>query len=1004
MAKIKKLTQNEQDIYPVTHISAIIGRDGKTLRSELDNIDEDFLKAIDYNGMTAEIDENFNSRLNDVEGRLSDTNAKINIVKSDIDDLQGKLYDEFKDIEDYRLMNNTIQGYVLNPEIHGATIQNGNNLSDIKHTSGKIIDGMYEVKILSRNKNLIETDLRAGSIDDATGSFVPSEGDITVISNVEYTKINDITLYTLSSNINCSKLYFYDNEGVYLGNIPIAVPANEISFTPLPNSAYIRMSWNHDSIDTITDVQLEAGAKTEYIEPLALEYSIILKHPLAGINGVNEKLCVTPDGRNVHVRKFGRITRDDIVSYTVESFDLPNTVRVILNTNMTFKFNGEGMGSVLPFIKNGGDVPHCEISDSRLTIFIDKAILSSVDIDGISKYINDFKGYILAELETPIEEILPYHQTLRIRTFEGDTSIDFIDIPVLGSITGQIPCSLKSAVDVNTETVNGLIKKIESIDTMENGVRCNIEFSDKELLLPDVKSGYISNVAVKGKTLMNMANMASSVTITNSASYYTETVVCNMSEIKLNTHYTLFVYKTYLENHNYQNFKIFEVLGSSNTVSTNIGVNINGRTTSTFKYNDENYEELKIDLVFTDTKNMDYLTFRPCRRTTTPVDNEFANCTIKWVLIEGETGDTSPKYFEGFRSISDSVVKDLTIEVENKDTGSIDVESLVYVDEDNNWKLPELRGINGVHDLYYSDGNEGYKYLKRCESYKFSGEEDTITINVDLEGQTSCIKFNIPKTIVSNANFKVSSLLCDKFIVVNYTNANQDKEFITVNELGDIVLSIKRSKLSTADVTSLLSLLANWNTNNSPLELIYELAQPIEFTAMNINTPIDKGSNKISIIGSEIYPDVSFDLTQGLFDTLTILKEDLIAITNITNETRIIMENERIRISNENTRIIQESSRVNAEIDREQTHNDRMNDVSTGITSMQTTTSQAMADLEAGWDALVAGVVASEETIKVEVIDARDTHATLGARLRAIDKTIENIDQLIKPIFGDFEG
>lgn len=165
-----------------------------------------------------------------------------------------------------------------------------------------------------------------------------------------------------------------------------------------------------------------------------------------------------------------------------------------------------------------------------------------------------------------------------------------------------------------------------------------------------------TEVLLEGNSLVNLANMGSSFEIRNLNDWYKDFTVCKTSKLKLNTDYTLFIYKEVLENHhnNYDSFQI-GVSNILNATEAHPQVVNEHQNVYTFSFNSNKEKEvLKIKTRFTDFKNFKYLSVRPIRRNTAPVSNEYANANIKLLLLEGDYTGEDIEYFEGIQSVGQS--------------------------------------------------------------------------------------------------------------------------------------------------------------------------------------------------------------------------------------------------------------------------------------------------------------------------------------------------------------
>lgn len=173
------------------------------------------------------------------------------------------------------------------------------------------------------------------------------------------------------------------------------------------------------------------------------------------------------------------------------------------------------------------------------------------------------------------------------------------------------------------------------------------------------------DVICEGNTLVNLANIKNIYENTNLTSYYADGTICETSLLKLNTAYTLIIEKEFLDGHN-MNYKDFELgLGDSINVTDAHPTMNNG--SYSMGYNTDKYETKIVTVSFADFKGYKYLTIRPCRRSSAPVEGEVGKYKVKIVFLEGDwTNKEIPPYFEGMKSVGQDDENGHKIEILSK--------------------------------------------------------------------------------------------------------------------------------------------------------------------------------------------------------------------------------------------------------------------------------------------------------------------------------------------------
>ena len=153
---------------------------------------------------------------------------------------------------------NTMGGSITNLEVLGNTIQNEEDLADIKSVGELQEDGTYKMSISSCGKNLINN-------SKVEKGFYVQENNSNVISNngfttSNYIKIKPNTKYVLNKFISYKA--FYDrNKNI----IPLNPTYDVNTFTTPTNASYVRISVSNSN--DITTYQLEEGTVTTPYEP-----------------------------------------------------------------------------------------------------------------------------------------------------------------------------------------------------------------------------------------------------------------------------------------------------------------------------------------------------------------------------------------------------------------------------------------------------------------------------------------------------------------------------------------------------------------------------------------------------------------------------------------------------------------------------------------------------------------------------------------------------------------
>ena len=565
-------------------------------------------------------------------------------------------------------LKNTLDGYLKNVEVIGNTIQDTNNLADIRSVGDKI-EGqeLYKIPVVSCGKNLNNTTIKRGNIHTDTGIEV--SGGNTILCTSDFIQAKPLTKYVVSSNLNISGLLLtcYNKNKDYLGFCNIY----NGYFETKENTKYIKFRFKKYNNEEFTDldvsninVQFEEGTvateyepyqenKLEILSPVQLEKigdvedRIIEKN---GVWGVEKKIITS----RLTSKLQWYIAKNDIniqYFYTQSIFKLGVNNRKIICNNLTVN-TGVNQNDLNGF--NQILAHKSQNYSDRLYVTLDVP-----NVDELKKWLDDNHTFIKYYTDKIQFIPLPHDQQVKLRTFAGQTNIAFLtEIP--GQIKAQVPKSLGATVNTHTEQIKDLHNSLERVKKLEETTVSTVETESSFTTVNETSNGYFEDVKLEGKILVNLANISSKFVETTSR-YYIDHTLCETSKLDLNKPYTFIIYCNYLSNHN-TNYNYFE-FGAGNkmdyfssTISTNAKYNRIDMPTSGI------YTML---LEFTDFKGCEYLACRPCRRSLAPVEGEIANYDISILLLEGDHTNNPPSYFKGLLSVGQDV-EEVSVESVNK--------------------------------------------------------------------------------------------------------------------------------------------------------------------------------------------------------------------------------------------------------------------------------------------------------------------------------------------------
>ena len=199
-----------------------------------------------------------------VDARDGETSLKARLDR-DIE----KAKQVYINVEGSNISTDSSSGYLKDVEILGNTIQDENNLADIRSVGDKV-EGqeLYKIPVLSCGKNINSSLIKRGNINANTG--IEESGANTILCTENFIPAKPETIYAISSNISIGSILLmcYNENKEYLGYCNIS---NEGFKTKL-GTKYVKFRFAKSPSAEFTDlevstikVQLEEGTVvTEY--------------------------------------------------------------------------------------------------------------------------------------------------------------------------------------------------------------------------------------------------------------------------------------------------------------------------------------------------------------------------------------------------------------------------------------------------------------------------------------------------------------------------------------------------------------------------------------------------------------------------------------------------------------------------------------------------------------------------------------------------------------------
>lgn len=538
-------------------------------------------------------------------------------------------------------VDNSVEASIQNIEILGNTVQNPNNLSDIKSVGSQIADGHYKMSILSCGKNLLSSKWELGSI--SSGNNISSSNQIRTI---DYIKVKSNVDYVLSGVPNYT-IVFYDKNKKYISEIG---RQGGTKFTIVENCMYIRFrTYTSDNItDVNLKIQLEEGTVATPYEPhKETKNTILLPCQLEKVGDVADRLYYDEVEKAWCIEKNVKSKTLNTLPQGIAISSLTNTVRFNIVKEVVFEDilninpgNNRGLCNQLTINHMWDKDEEGFYVDSNICFRLNKSKFTTLDNDGYNGYLNKNPLAFKYATATPQKIILPLDVQIQLGSFANRTHIYSLDTEIEPTIKAKVSKSLGASVQsLNTKT-DILKDRIEAIEGLKESQDMQYSTDTGHLVCEETQSGVIKDLKIKGKTLVNLLPNCTLQAIGNGTSAVVQRRKINRT-LENGKQYTI----------------IFEVSSDTNASDVIIAFyDVRGNSVSPIYFS--NFNTLK------GTR------FSKCMTLNSPnIASELglyvrgaseagSKASISNILIlEGDHTQNPPSYFEGLQSVGEDVDK-----------------------------------------------------------------------------------------------------------------------------------------------------------------------------------------------------------------------------------------------------------------------------------------------------------------------------------------------------------
>lgn len=553
--KAEHLRKIEKGITDIISENDAIYKDEDTRKSNEINRQNTFLNKIsEVNNKMTEINNFKENMTNTVSNKINEIETKFNeltiskqqdaevimardgetSLKARLDRDIEKAKQVYVNVEGSNISTDSSDGYLKDVEILGNTIQDSENLADIRSV-GDTVEGqeLYEIPVLSRGKNLfdISETLSLGKLDPTTGdiSLLDRSKDLIktstgfsvnvtsmyggVVSDFISVKPNTTYVFSGINNTNVaeqSSLCYFDKDKNPIGN-GWGDSSWRKSFTTPNDVYYFKISWwlFNPGIINYTNIQLEEGTVATLYEPYQEDKLTILSPvQLERVGDVADRI-ICKDGvwgveKNVvtyHLKDFTQSNYNSFACRTVFpkfGVDFTNLTTTpfytnlgYMHTNIDYQWNNRGIDSIaVDRAMISGQYEYvCDVTSENYVY------------NDVVKIIKDNDIWVKYALLEPQFIPLPHSQQIKLRTFANKTNISF-GCEIEGTIKAQVPKSIGATVNTHTEQISNLNKELDRVKKLEESTVSTVTTESDFTTVEATSNGYFEDIKLEGKTLV----------------------------------------------------------------------------------------------------------------------------------------------------------------------------------------------------------------------------------------------------------------------------------------------------------------------------------------------------------------------------------------------------------------------------------------------------------------------------------------------------------------------
>lgn len=597
--------------------------------SELDNAKSDMTTTV--SNKVNEVETRFNALTSSqqqssevIDARDGETSLKARLDR-DIE----KAKQVYVNVEGSHISTDSSVGYAKDVEILGNTIQDSENLADIRSVGDKV-EGqeLYEIPVLSRGKNLFNIDNISSNIisksNDTyeihtnTPADLYNKGIFKAVKNVQYTVSYKAKLGT-ATNFRADFVYT-DGSFQQFSYCNSTTEFIQITKTSDKNKQldYVRFNWTNAGTVYIKDIQIEEGTVTTPYEPyIEDKLTILSPTPLEKVGDVADRIVCKDGVWGVEKNKVAGVIQlphitaliDTIETFTGVVLHIPD----VKHSNRAFNILIEGLQTYT------GDI------SKALPYYVYANTSNHVACFPKGTSMEDVKNYLIGKkyicvANNPQFIPLPHDQQIKLRTFASKTNISF-GCEIEGTIKAQVPKSIGATVNTHTEQIRSLNNELNRVKKLEESTVSTVTTESDFTTVEATSNGYFEDVKLEGKTLVNLATQPTN----NGSINHQYATISTVTNIKPSTVYTYII-----RNNGSETLKLY--------LNTNGGFDwfdLDVEANSTVIGKARTLPTIDGDIWLSLSKA------------------ETAEQNLQVVLLEGDHTQNPPSYFEGLKSVGE---------------------------------------------------------------------------------------------------------------------------------------------------------------------------------------------------------------------------------------------------------------------------------------------------------------------------------------------------------------